>query len=82
MTPFTTCRTPNRSFLERMYRKFNRKELIHPDPLEFVYGYSAGADRETAGFIAAALAYGNVSQILKSVAKVLKPLGPHPARRQ
>jgi uncharacterized protein (TIGR02757 family) len=70
----------DRAYFERVYKKFNRKELIHPDPLEFVYRYAGGADRETAGFIAAALAYGNVRQILASVTKVLGPMGPFPAR--
>jgi len=57
----------------------NRPEFIHPDPLEFVWRYKAPADREAAGFIAACLAYGNVTQILRSVEKVLAPMGPSPA---
>jgi uncharacterized protein (TIGR02757 family) len=65
--------------LEAIYRRFNRKEFIHPDPLEFVYRYRSRADREAAGFIAAALAYGNVTQILKSAGKVLALMGPSPA---
>ena len=66
--------------LEDSYKKFNRAEFIHPDPLEFVYRYNTPGDREAAGFIAAALAYGNVTQILKSVEKVLAPMGASPAR--
>lgn len=69
----------DKKYLEGIYRKFNRPEFIHPDPLEFVYRYKAPRDRETAGFIAAALAYGNVRQILKSVEKVLLPMGHSPA---
>lgn len=64
--------------LEELYRKYNRPEFIHPDPLEFIYRYKTAGDRETAGFIAAALAYGNVNQILKTVEKVLKPMGASP----
>lgn len=70
---------PDKTILETTYRKFNRRELIHPDPLEFVYRYKTAGDREAAGFIAAALAYGNVSQILKSVERVLAPMGTSPA---
>ncbi len=70
---------PERAFFERIYRKFNRKEFIHPDPLEFVYRYKSAADREIAGFIAASLAYGNVRQILASVTRALGPMGPFPA---
>ncbi|OGS68218.1 MAG: TIGR02757 family protein [Elusimicrobia bacterium RIFOXYB2_FULL_62_6] len=69
----------DKKHLESVYRKFNRPEFIHPDPLEFVYRYRTAPDRETAGFIAAALAYGNVRQILKSVEKVLKPMGASPS---
>jgi uncharacterized protein (TIGR02757 family) len=64
---------------ERTYRDFNKPEFIHPDPLEFVWRYTASADREIVGLIAACLAYGNVTQILKSVEKVLAPMGASPA---
>ncbi len=57
----------------------NRPEFIHPDPLEFVWRYKSPADREVVGLIAACLAYGNVNQILKSVDKVLAPMGKLPA---
>ena len=64
---------------EKAYRDFNKPEFIHPDPLEFVWRYESGADREIAGLIAACLAYGNVTQILKSVEKVLSPMGTSPS---
>jgi uncharacterized protein (TIGR02757 family) len=70
---------PSRALLEKTYQDFNKPEFIHPDPLEFVWRYKGGADREIAGLIAACLAYGNVTQILKSVEKVLGPMGPSPA---
>ncbi|PIU17653.1 MAG: TIGR02757 family protein [Elusimicrobia bacterium CG08_land_8_20_14_0_20_59_10] len=70
---------PDREYFEKIYREMNRPEFIHPDPLEFVWRYKARADRETAGIIAACLAYGNVTQILRSVEKVLSPMGPSPS---
>lgn len=70
---------PTKAFLEKTYRQWNRPEFIHPDPLEFVWRYKAAADREVVGLIAACLAYGNVNQILKSVEKVLAPMGKSPA---
>lgn len=70
---------PDKDHFEKTYREFNKPEFIHPDPLEFVWRYKSGADKEIAGFIAASLAYGNVTQILKSVEKVLGPMGPSPA---
>jgi hypothetical protein len=33
-----------------------------------------------AGFIASAFAYGNVRMVVRSVDRILKALGPHPAR--
>jgi len=65
--------------LEALYRHYNRREFVHPDPLEFLYNYHEPADRETAGLIAASLAYGNVKQILKAVASVLGVMGKSPA---
>jgi uncharacterized protein (TIGR02757 family) len=64
--------------LEKVYRNYNRREFVHPDPLEFLYSYEKTGDREIAGFIASALAYGRVAQILKSVSKALSPLGKSP----
>lgn len=65
---------------EKIYSNCNKRELVHPDPLEFLYDYPHIADREIAGFIASSLAYGRVTQIIKSVGKVLAPLGNSPGR--
>ena len=67
-----------KAFLEGLYLVYNRQELVHPDPLEFLYNYDEPQDREIAGLVASCLAYGRVAQILKSVEKALTPLGPHP----
>ncbi len=64
--------------LEKIYLKYNDRDFIHPDPLEFLYDYDNTGDREIAGLIASSLAYGRVNQILKSVSKVLKILNPRP----
>lgn len=68
-----------RHCLEQVYIRYNRRELIAPDPLQFVYRYSSPADKEIAGFLAAALAYGRVRQIEKSVERLLGLMGQHPA---
>jgi uncharacterized protein (TIGR02757 family) len=65
--------------LEELYARYNRRECVHPDPLEFVYAYARPEDREVAGVIASSLAYGRVAQILVSVGRVLELLGPSPA---
>ncbi len=57
--------------MERLYAKYNRREFVHPDPLEFLYRYEEPADREIAGLVASSLAYGRVKQILASVGAVL-----------
>ncbi len=64
--------------LESLYRQFNRREHVHPDPLEFLYAYPDVRDREIAGLVASSLAYGNVRQILNSVGFVLKQLTSSP----
>jgi uncharacterized protein (TIGR02757 family) len=65
--------------LESLYHTWNRREYVHPDPLEFLYGYNDLRDREIVGLIASGLAYGRVRQILKSVGTVLKQMGPNPS---
>ncbi|MHB8896792.1 MAG: TIGR02757 family protein [Candidatus Geothermincolia bacterium] len=62
-----------------MYGQYNRREYVHPDPLEYLYGYPETRDREVVGLIASSLAYGRVAQILKSVSAVLDAVGPGPA---
>jgi len=64
--------------LEDLYDRYNRREYVSPDPLQFLYDYPDIRDREIVGMVASALAYGNVKQILKSVARVLKTLGASP----
>ena len=65
--------------LERLYRQYQRRDFVHPDPLEFLYGYDNPADREIVGFVAASLAYGRVRQIVKSISTVLAPMGSSPS---
>ncbi len=67
-----------RVFFQEIYERYHRAEYISPDPLEFLYLYEDPLDREIVGMIASSLAYGRVAQILKSVASVLKAMGPSP----
>jgi uncharacterized protein (TIGR02757 family) len=64
--------------LERLYRQYNRREFVHPDPLEFLYHYENLCDREIVAFVASSLAYGRVAHILKSVSSVLERMEPTP----
>ncbi len=58
-----------------MYEAYNRREFVHPDPLELLYDYEDPRDQEIVGLLAASLAYGRVTQILASIRKVLSRLG-------
>lgn len=64
--------------LEELYAGYNHRKFVHPDPLEFLYGYPDIHERELVGLIASSLAYGRVTQILKSVASVLKKMDGSP----
>jgi len=64
--------------LEALYDRYNRREFIGSDPLQFVYDYSNPADMEIVGFLASALAYGRVQQIQKSLADLLGRMGGSP----
>jgi uncharacterized protein (TIGR02757 family) len=66
--------------LDELYRMYNRRQFVSPDPLQFLYSYDDPADREVVALIASGLAYGNVRQIIASVAKVLAIMGDRPAR--
>lgn len=66
--------------LEKLYKTYNKRKYVHPDPLEFLYNYPDIRDREIAGLIASSLAYGRVAQILKSVERILSKMGLSPYR--
>lgn len=72
--------TDLRRLLEGVRARYNRREYVHPDPIEFLYEYDDPRDREVAGLVAATLACGRVMQILASVREALGRLGARPAR--
>ena len=67
-----------REVLEKLYARYNRRECISPDPLQFVYRYTNRSDMEIAGFLAASLAYGRVEQIEKSLDELLGRMSESP----
>jgi uncharacterized protein (TIGR02757 family) len=71
--------TQIRDVLEKLYKRYNRRELISPDPLQFLYRYSDPADIEITAFLASALAYGRVQQIKKSLDNLLGRMGESPS---
>lgn len=63
-----------RSALETLYKRYDDRTFVHPDPLETLYSYNNPEDLEVVGLIASGLAYGRVAQILKSIAAVLSKM--------
>jgi uncharacterized protein (TIGR02757 family) len=64
--------------LDRLYHGFNAANSL-VDPIELVRPYARGEDREVAGFIASALAFGNVTAVMASVKAALALVGSAPA---
>ncbi len=65
-----------RSLLEGLYRGYNTRQYARRDPVWFVHRCDDPQDAEVTAFIAAMLAYGNLKQIMASVADALRRLGP------
>jgi uncharacterized protein (TIGR02757 family) len=68
-----------RDVLEKLYKRYNHRELISPDPLQFLYRYSKPADFEITAFLASTLAYGRVEQIEKSLNNLFGRMGDSPS---
>lgn len=66
--------------LEELYCRYNTREYVEPDPIQFLYRYDDLRDREIVALIASSLAYGRVSQIIKTIALVIDAMYPSPYR--
>jgi uncharacterized protein (TIGR02757 family) len=67
-----------RAILDRIYAKYNRREFVGTDPLQFAYRYADRRDVEIVAFVAAALAYGRVEQIHRSLENLFARMGRSP----
>jgi uncharacterized protein (TIGR02757 family) len=67
-----------RAALDRLYSDYNREDSAS-DPVHRVRPFPAPADREIAGFCAAALAFGRVAGVLNSIDTLFRIMGPSPA---
>ncbi|HEY2796446.1 MAG TPA: TIGR02757 family protein [Thermoanaerobaculia bacterium] len=65
--------------LEDLYGLYG-PETARTDPIVFPLRYAAAEDREVAGWVASAFAYGQVRTIQDNVGFLLAALGPRPAR--
>lgn len=64
--------------MDTLYVEFNADRVV-ADPVWMARRYEAADDREVAGFIAAALAFGRVQSVLNSVGGMLQVMGASPA---
>ena len=67
-----------KDLLESLYKKLNKRNLVDPDPLKFLYDYHEVKDREIIALLASSIAYGRVAQILKSIDRILLPIEGKP----
>jgi uncharacterized protein (TIGR02757 family) len=68
-----------KKLFEGLYNRYNHRNLIAPDPLQFVYQYDKPSDKEIVAFLSAALAYGRVEQIEKSLTNLFTRMGKSPS---
>ena len=64
--------------LDALYHDYNRIDAAS-DPIQKVRPFTDPADREIAGFCAAALAFGRVASVLNSIETLFAAVGPSPA---
>jgi uncharacterized protein (TIGR02757 family) len=67
-----------KSALDRLYADFNFADSA-ADPIQLVRQFDRADDREVVGFCAAALAFGRVASVLRSIERLLGVMGPAPA---
>ncbi len=68
-----------RDFLDIVYQRYHRREMVPPDPLQCLYAYDDPGEREVAALLAASLAVGRAQSIVHQVSGVLSRMGPKPA---
>ena len=78
MTPHGSSRTRLKAALDGLYARFNRVDSA-ADPVHIVRRYADPADREVVAFCAAALAFGRVTSVLRSVESLLASMGDSPS---
>lgn len=68
-----------KSTLDSLYRQFDqRRDIV--DPIQRVHNCRKRQDREVVGFCAAALAFGRVTSVLRSIDALLAVMGDSPAK--
>jgi uncharacterized protein (TIGR02757 family) len=65
--------------LDALYRDYEARPAATADPVHVARRYADPADREVVAFISAALAFGRVQSVLKTIGRVLGVMGGSPA---
>jgi len=66
--------------LATLERRYQTDQALAMDPLSMPRRYQDPADQELSAWVAAHLAYGRVTPMLRAIERILEPLGPHPSR--
>lgn len=67
-----------RETLEYLYDKYDRPEFVEADPISIPHAFTRLEDKEIAGFLAAAIAWGNRKVIVRSGRKMMDYLDNEP----
>lgn len=67
-----------KDLFDKFYDRYAKKDFIEKDPISFPHRYKDKKDIETAGIIAAFLAFGNRKSILPTVGKLLEGMSDSP----
>lgn len=67
-----------KEFLDEMADRYNRQEFIEKDPVSIPHRYTKKKDIEIAGFLAATIAWGNRTMILRSANRMMSLIGNSP----
>jgi uncharacterized protein (TIGR02757 family) len=67
-----------KSFLDEKVEKFNRPSFIETDPIQVPRQFNSKEDIEISGFLAATIAWGNRTAIIKNAEKLMSLMGNQP----
>ena len=67
-----------KEFLDEMVDKYNNPAFIESDPISIPHQYELKEDIEIAGFLAATIAWGNRTMIIKNANKLMNLMGHSP----
>ncbi len=62
--------------LNELYERYNRRDYVSPDPLQFLYHYTSSENIELAGIISSSFAFGNVKNIINFLDKIFYIISP------